>query len=171
VSESAAPAVAIEVDILIEDERWGVDDTWRAPIERCVAVALADADVDLPPAVEVSVVLSDDGRVRTLNRDYRGEDKPTNVLSFPGSDDLDSPMLGDVVLAYETCRREAEGDDKPFQHHIHHLVVHGVLHLIGYDHMTTDEAVEMEALETRILAALGVPDPYAGSEPVSAGAT
>lgn len=112
----------------------------------------------------VTVVLSDDEEVRALNRQFRGADKPTNVLSFPGADMLagSAPprFLGDVILARETVRREAREQDKTFEDHATHLVVHGVLHLLGYTHDSDQDADRMEALEVAILAELGVADPY-----------
>ena len=109
------------------------------------------------------MVLSDDSAVRALNRDHRGKDAPTNVLSFPPA--LVPPAgarpLGDVILAYETVRREALEQGKAAADHLRHLVVHGVLHLSGYDHETEAEAEEMEQLEREILAGLGIADPYA----------
>ncbi len=121
---------------------------------------------------ELSVVLADDALVRRLNRDYRGKDKPTNVLSFAFADEdepdagPDAPlMLGDVVLAFETVAREAGEQTKTFPDHAIHLVVHGVLHLLGYDHETESDAEEMEAMEVRVLASLGVADPYAAESP------
>lgn len=119
------------------------------------------------PDCELSVLLDDDAGVRQLNRDWRGMDKPTNVLSFP----TDMPalpgepvMLGDLALALETVAREAVEQEKTFAGHLQHLVVHGVLHLFGLDHETPEEAEEMEALEVQILEALGVPDPYMNTE-------
>jgi probable rRNA maturation factor len=116
-------------------------------------------------------MLTDDAGIRTLNSNWRGIDKPTNVLSFPalqptgagGPDDAPN-MLGDIAIAFETTRKEADDEQKPFDHHLSHLAVHGFLHLIGYDHEKDDEAEAMEALETEILAQLGIPDPYADRE-------
>lgn len=114
---------------------------------------------------ELSLVFTDDAQIRTLNAGYRGKDKPTNVLSFPAFPAKRGaplpPMLGDVVLASETIRREAALEGKPLDHHIAHLIIHGFLHLIGYDHETDAEADEMESLERRALALLAIPDPYA----------
>lgn len=113
---------------------------------------------------EITVVLSDDDAVRRLNRDYRGLDKPTNVLSFTASASRVPEMtgpLGDIVLGFETVRRESLQFQRPLENHLQHLVVHGCLHLFGHDHETEAEAEEMEALETEILAGLGVPDPHA----------
>ena len=114
---------------------------------------------------EVSVVLADDALVRRLNRQWRRIDAATNVLSFPSLDQELPPkapfLLGDVVLAYETVSREAQEQGKELADHLRHLVVHGILHLLGYDHEDPGQAEQMEALETQVLARLGVDDPYA----------
>ncbi|SRR5579859_168471 len=161
-----------EIIVEIADEAWlaKVPDA-EALCSRVAAVALGAAAslVDLPAErLEVSLLLTDDAQVQALNRDYRQQDKPTNVLSFAALDE-DSPipsdgpiLLGDVIVARETTEREAAEEDKRLVHHLAHLVVHGVLHLLGYDHMEDDEAEEMESLERSILAGLGVPDPYRG---------
>lgn len=119
--------------------------------------------------VEIAIVLGDDAEVRALNARWRGIDKPTNVLSFPALDPdtlaaqpAGMPvLLGDVVLAFETCAREAAEQGKSIADHLSHLVVHGTLHLLGYDHETDEDAEVMEPLETRVLAGLGIVDPYA----------
>ena len=161
-----------EIIVDIADEAWlkAVPDAEEL-CSRVAAMTLAAAAdlVDLPgDRLEVSLVLTDDAQVQELNRDYRSQDKPTNVLSFAALD-ADSPippdgpiLLGDVIIARETCLREAEEENKKVLHHLSHLVVHGVLHLLGYDHNEDDEAEEMESLERSILAGLGVPDPYLG---------
>jgi probable rRNA maturation factor len=115
----------------------------------------------------VDITLADDAEQRRLNRTYRGKDMPTNVLAFPqGKPDSSRPdapvLLGDVVLAFATVRREAAEQHKPLANHLRHLVVHGVLHLLGFDHEKAAEAAAMEAREIKILAKLGVPDPYRG---------
>jgi probable rRNA maturation factor len=122
--------------------------------------------------IEVSIRLTDDAEVRDLNRVYRGKDTPTNVLSFPGDDALPGKamtgawaegepfLLGDVVVALETTVAEAAEMGRPVEAHLAHLIVHGVLHLLGYDHLDDGEATCMEALETRVLETLGYPDPY-----------
>ncbi len=123
---------------------------------------------DLKPlsasTVEVSVVLSDDASVSDLNRDWRGQDKPTNVLSFPSGARVGAGLpfiAGDVILAFETVVAEAARDGKSLEAHLIHLIVHGCLHLLGHDHQIEAEAEEMEALEVSLLQALGYPDPYA----------
>ena len=156
------PPGRLHLDILIEDGDWSA----FAPVDealRQVADAVAQRlDID---AAEAAIALSSDERVRALNRTYRGKDKPTNVLSFPAGEHA-APFglrrhLGDVVLAAETVAREAAAEGTPPRHHLQHLAVHGLLHLLGYDHDTEPQAREMEALEAEILAQIGVPDPYA----------
>jgi probable rRNA maturation factor len=112
----------------------------------------------------VSLVFTDDASVRVLNRDYRGKDKPTNVLSFPAPQLVPGrfgPLIGDIVVARETVAAESAADGLTFADHLTHLIVHGFLHLVGYDHETDDEAAVMEGLETSILQQLGIADPYA----------
>jgi len=110
-------------------------------------------------------VLSDDSAVQALNRDWRGKNAPTNVLSFPaaapGKARAASPYIGDIVIAYRTVEREAVAEGKPFNHHLAHLTVHGFLHLLGYDHENDRDAKKMELLERKILKRLAIPDPYA----------
>lgn len=131
---------------------------------RVVGAVLDDRRVGLRHPAEVGVVLADDGFVRRLNRDHRGKDKPTNVLSFPLEDAATAkgrkPLLGDVVLAYRTIRREAKAERKSIGRHAAHLLVHGTLHLLGFDHERARDARIMEGHEVRILKRLGVPDPY-----------
>ena len=139
---------------------------------RVAAITLASALQSLPPErCEISLVLGDDALVQRLNLQYRGQDKPTNVLSFAALDDDEAPipeegpvLLGDVIVAYQTAVAEAEAEGKSLSHHLSHLVVHGVLHLLGHDHIEDDEAEEMEGIERSILAALGIQDPYAAEE-------
>ncbi|MSP43668.1 MAG: rRNA maturation RNase YbeY [Alphaproteobacteria bacterium] len=142
-------------------------------IEEAVAVAartaLADQGMSAEDAgadgedFEISIVLADDAFVRELNRTWRNRDQPTNVLSFPAEDEDDHGprLLGDVVLAYETIEREALASGTPMLDHVTHLVIHGTLHLLGFDHKTEQEAGEMEALEATLLARLDIADPYA----------
>jgi probable rRNA maturation factor len=109
---------------------------------------------------EITVLLTDDAAIQDLNARFRGKDKPTNVLSFPAAETA-APHLGDIALAYGVCAEEAKAQGKPLAHHLMHLTVHGVLHLLGYDHEADAEAEEMEGMERAILATLGVSDPYA----------
>ena len=152
----------IALDTVTEAGNWDGLPNAEALAQRAAeaAATVADgADEDL----EVSVMLTDDESIRTLNRQWRGKDKPTNVLSFPAPEQpgLEGPRhLGDIALAYETLVREAEEESKPLADHFAHLVVHGVLHLLGYDHETDEEADVMEALEVKALAGLGIADPY-----------
>jgi probable rRNA maturation factor len=113
-------------------------------------------------SIEISIVYADDALLKGLNRDFMGKNKPTNVLSFPNNDESEAGAiyLGDVVLAFETIKREAKSQGKTFKHHTMHLIVHGILHLIGYDHQTNAQAKKMEKLETMILADFGVKNPY-----------
>ncbi|WP_127091403.1 rRNA maturation RNase YbeY [Aquabacter cavernae] len=155
----------IEIDVLAEAPGWDALPDADALAERAVRAALAEAaDLEEDVDFELSVTLTDDARIRILNRDWRGKDKPTNVLSFPAADvpdDVTPVPLGDVILALETVRAEAEDEGKALADHFTHLVVHGTLHLIGFDHESEDEAEEMEDTERRILAGLGIADPYA----------
>jgi probable rRNA maturation factor len=138
----------------------------RRAIEACCALA----EVELQEGAEVGVQLASDAQVR-VNRQWRDIDKPTNVLSFPAFSTAGlaiAPMLGDIVLAYETTRDEASAEGKTLSDHAAHLVIHGFLHLLGFDHASDAEAETMEGLETRILATLGIADPYAPSSQTDA---
>lgn len=160
---SRKPAIAI--DITVEAGGWPKKQALRSLVRKAVDAALAEAGAEAGSGSELSVVFSDDAHIRTLNAGWRGKDKPTNVLSFPAFPALPGgplpPMLGDIVLAAETVAREAELEGKPLDHHIGHLVIHGVLHLLGQDHEQEEEAERMEALERAALARLAIPDPYA----------
>lgn len=162
----------VVADVRIEAGAWGEQPIVEGLIQRALTAAAGMADAEIAPGSEVSVLLTDDAHIRLLNRDHRGFDKPTNVLSFPQDDpdaDAYGPLLGDIVVAHETVVREAIDGGLPFSHHLTHMVVHGFLHLIGYDHLHDDEAEEMERLETDILSALGIPDPYAEAPMEGAG--
>ena len=130
--------------------------------DRAVFEALKQSGAKVRGVSELSIVLTDDAEQQGLNRDWRGIDKPTNVLSFPQIEPFGpvTGILGDIVLARETLEREAAELGKPFTDHYTHLVVHGFLHILGYDHIDEAEALVMEGLETQILATLGIPDPY-----------
>ena len=153
----------------IDIESWPLGD-WEALAERAAEACAQVAAEFANPRLSASLLFTSDEEVHTLNREWRDRDKPTNVLSFPmlAREELldlapDGPpvMLGDLALAYETCAREAEEKSVPLDHHAAHLIVHGFLHLAGYDHETSEEdADKMEALEVRILAKLGIADPY-----------
>lgn len=122
-------------------------------------------------AGELCVVLADNAFVQQLNRDYRGKDQPTNVLSFPSPDihkKVEPSCLGDIVLAFEMIAGEAEQANLPLENHTAHLVVHGVLHLFGYDHVSDEDAAQMESLEAKILSGLGIEDPYT-DRPITSG--
>jgi probable rRNA maturation factor len=142
------------IDIEIEDE------AWTTALPDAEALILPAAAAALEARGGVTLLLTDDDTVAELNERFRGKTGPTNVLSFPAPDNPED-HLGDIALAFGVCAREATEQGKPLAHHLQHLVAHGVLHLLGYDHLTEAEAEEMEALERRILAGLGVPDPYA----------
>jgi probable rRNA maturation factor len=164
------------LDIAVQVEPPWPGDDWQALADHAVAVALAATSHAALAAgqgmVEVSVRLTSDDEVHTLNRDYRGKDKPTNVLSFPmlEAEELSSRtapelLLGDVVLAHGVCAREAAEKGVTLQAHATHLIVHGTLHLLGYDHQGSAEAEEMESLERGVMARLGLHDPYLRDEP------
>lgn len=167
---AAEPPPAIDLAITVEDAAWTeVLADAEARVETAVRAAVAGARGDGAGAVfaaaayELGVVLSDDARVRALNRDWRGRDEPTNVLAFEAGEapPAGAPwQLGDVVVAFATTRAEAKAGGRVLADHLAHLVVHGVLHLFGYDHGTDAEAERMETLETGILSGLDVADPY-----------
>jgi probable rRNA maturation factor len=154
----------LSVDISVPSALWRALPRARTLARATIAACVAESAAALHEGAEVSLCLADDDRVRALNARWRGLDKPTNVLSFPAArpDGLaTAPMLGDIALAYETLEREAGEAGIALADHYRHLVAHGFLHLIGYDHESDQEAERMEALERRILARLGVADPYA----------
>jgi len=139
------------IDIAIQAEGWGDCSSLAS-----AAVAAVAAQLETPREGELSLVLSDDAQVQVLNRDYRGKDKATNVLSFPQS----GLLLGDIVLARETVAREAADKGATFEAHTAHLIIHGWLHLQGFDHEGDAEAAQMEAIEIAALATLGIDNPY-----------
>jgi probable rRNA maturation factor len=152
-----------EVEITVAAAAWdGVQDA-QAVVRRAIAACEARLE-DSGETVEMSVVLSDDAEIRRLNREWRGKDSATNVLSFPTAPGPSGEQhLGDVIIAFETLVREAAEEHKSFSAHLAHLVVHGYLHLLGYDHEVAEQAEDMEQLERDILADLGIEDPYAGA--------
>src|SRR3984957_16632947 len=157
-------------EVLVVADAWQAEPDAETLIHRAIAAAAEFIKADIGEA-ELAVMLTDDAGIRTLNSNWRGIDKPTNVLSFPalppsgpGGPDDAPRMLGDIAIAYQTTRQEADEEQKPFDHHLSHLAVHGFLHLIGYDHEQDDDAEDMETLEREILAQLGIPDPYVDRE-------
>jgi probable rRNA maturation factor len=161
------PAAAPEIDVQVQSPRWDAEPAAIETVRRAITAAARHRAA----RGEISVVLTDDEAIRLLNRDWRHIDKPTNVLSFPApvpTSDAPKPLLGDIVIAYETVARESAEEHKPFLHHLAHLAVHGFLHLMGYDHQTDSQADAMEGLERDILADLGIADPYRAHEPGNA---
>ena len=154
------------IDVDVEDPAWlaAAPDCQALAIEAGEAtLALAKARNSQVPTGTIAILLADDAAVGDLNARFRGQDRPTNVLSFPAPANP-AHHLGDVALAYGVCAGEADAQGKSLAHHLQHLVAHGILHLLGYDHMTDEEADTMEALERDIMAGLGISDPYLASE-------
>src|ERR1700687_2726365 len=151
---------APSIDIQIQSPLWDA----QPYAAQTVPAASAAARATLSTADnEVSILLTDDKAIRLLNREWRGIDKPTNVLSFPAATtkaSIRTPLFGDIVMAYETLKRECDDEDRIFLHHLAHLTVHGFLHLIGYDHQVEAQAEEMEGLESKIMTRLQMPDPH-----------
>ncbi len=149
------------IEISIECELWSSLGNVDELAEVAIAESIRQSRVRLCPGAEISILLCDDRFIRALNLQWRGCDAATNVLSFPVPGEVEAaPALGDIAIAFETTAREAEEEGKSFTDHFIHLVVHGFLHLIGYDHQNEAEATAMERLERDILAALGIDDPY-----------
>nr|WP_272210550.1 rRNA maturation RNase YbeY [Marinicella sp. W31]MDC2876444.1 rRNA maturation RNase YbeY [Marinicella sp. W31] len=166
---------AFDYQVSRDADGWPQEEELEAQVARVIgaaAVYLTEQEgqpfPENPP--ELSLVFSDDAAIRDINAEWRDKDSATNVLSFPAfpvfPGDMPGPMLGDIVIAFETVAREAEVLEKSFDDHLTHLLVHGFLHLLGYDHIENDEAEVMEGLETRILATLDLSDPYQGSDPL-----
>jgi probable rRNA maturation factor len=154
----AGPAIGI--DVIVESILWSGCPDADATVRRAIEAAVLAAG----KSGTLAVMLTDDASIRTMNAQWRGIDKPTNVLSFPAGEWPAGPgeaHLGDIAIAYETVAAESAAENKAFADHLAHLAVHGYLHLVGFDHETDAEAVRMENLETRILSGLGIADPYA----------
>jgi probable rRNA maturation factor len=165
-------AERLHTDVFVSHAGWAtaLDDVEGVCHRAALAAFGACAEPDLTQA-EVSILLSDDEKMQALNKQYRGIDKPTNVLSFAGLDENNTApfeampqLLGDIVISYETALSEAKKEDKKLADHLSHLVIHGILHLFGHDHESHAQAELMEALETSTLGGLGIPDPYNGTE-------
>lgn len=154
-----------QIDIRIDASAWPAEAELRAAVGRAITAAAREAKLAWPQSAELSLLFTDDRKMAEINGEWRAKPFATNILSFPGSDispgEPANAMIGDLVLAYETVEREAREQEKPFAHHLQHLLVHGFLHLFGYDHQTPEEAEAMEALERSILKNLGIGDPYA----------
>jgi probable rRNA maturation factor len=155
----------VKIDVLVQSDQWRDTRTASAIVRRAILRATATLSTS---ATELAIVLTDDAAIRSLNRDWRGINAATNVLSFP-TRNTGGRHLGDIVLAYETIAREARLARKPFAHHLAHLAVHGFLHLVGYDHDGEQEAHVMEDAERAILRQLAIPDPYRARGRNSAG--
>lgn len=163
----------LDIQISVEEGAWPSEERLQEMSGRVLGAAAAflqhHEKQPFPEtgAPEVSLVFTNDAEIRGINAEWRNQDKPTNVLSFPAfplvPGKMPGPMLGDIIFAEETLTREAGELGKSFDDHLTHLMVHGFLHLFGYDHMEEDEAEKMEGLETRILAELGLSDPYGDS--------
>lgn len=143
------------IEVLTEDDCWhnSIPDVEQFT-KNIVNAVLEEFE---PPFGALDILLCNDARIHELNQQWRGQDKPTNVLSFEAIDDN---VLGNIAIAHDYCLREAQAQHKAFKDHITHMIVHGVLHLVGYDHIDDDEAAEMEALEVEILGKLGINNPY-----------
>lgn len=153
---AARKAASVTVDVVTQSELWSAHPDAEDLVRRAIEKAAAFEN----KSGEVAVLLTDDATIRGMNATWRGLDKPTNVLSFPAGESA-APHLGDIAIACETVERESAAENKTFFDHLAHLSIHGYLHLIGFDHETDREAERMEHLETRILASLGIADPYA----------
>ena len=160
--------MGLSIDITIEHDAWASLGDLDSLVARAVTAAVAESGRIVAAGAELSVVLCDDAFIQVLNRDWRDKDKPTNVLSFPADPSARAVTLGDIVVAYETSAHEATAEGKTLRDHFSHLIVHGVLHLLGYDHETDPEAEAMEALEVRALTTLGIASPYEDAAPLRA---
>jgi probable rRNA maturation factor len=152
------------IDVAVESEGWALLESLSELAETALLAAIGESGISLAPNAEISVLFCDDACIQTLNRQWRGIDKATNVLSFPtGGGAASSPLLGDIVIAFETAAKEAAQAGKLLRDHVAHLLVHGLLHLAGYNHSGEAEAETMEALERAALGRLGIVDPYRAS--------
>lgn len=161
----------LELQFAVEDRRWEtfLNEPFEAFFRTYIYSTLTYPDVlnNIPKNIEISLLLTNDQNIQELNQEYRGKNKPTNVLSFPQEEDVSilknmdtCVLLGDIVLSIETIEIESKQQQKLMHHHLSHLIVHSTLHLIGYDHETEEEAEQMEALEIAILQQHNIPNPY-----------
>ena len=153
-------APAPSIDIQIQSPLWDAQPLAAQTVRDAIAATAATLST---ADNEVSILLTDDKAIRLLNREWRGIDKPTNALSFPAATTKASvrmPLFGDIVIAYETLKRECDDEGRNFLHHLAHLTVHGFLHLIGYDHQIDTQAEAMEGLERKVMSRMQMPDPY-----------
>lgn len=159
--------MTVHYDISIIAEGWDREELLAKVVDNAISATFNRLGFDKLES-ELSLVFTNDHDIRKLNAQWRNIDKPTNVLSFPAFDiapgNRPGPLLGDIVLAHETVTREADNENKSINDHLTHLLVHGLLHLVGYDHQTDDEAEQMEQLEREILRNLGIADPYANAK-------
>jgi len=160
----------MEIDVVNEDERWAAHDLQALADKAAEGVRV---ELGLSADWEICVMACDDTRITDLNAEFREKPTPTNVLSWPSEEraaeeagahpelpEGPDPELGDIAIAFETCEREAKEGGKPFENHVTHLLIHGILHLLGYDHIRDPDATLMEGLETKILGNMGIDDPY-----------
>lgn len=152
----------LSIDFVLEATVWDAQPSAERVIRQALDAAITLTRGRAPARAELALVLTDDLHIRQLNRQWRDQDRATNVLSFPASagGQAERAHLGDIVIAFETLAREAAAENKPFDHHLAHLAIHGFLHLLGYDHEDDDSAAEMERTERLALEALGIADPY-----------
>ncbi len=147
----------MSADIITNDPRWDNIDIELNPILESIQHHLT-----LENSTDFSLLLTNDSEIQTFNKDYRGQDKPTNVLSFPcdtGSEEMKN-YIGDILLSFDTLEKECTEQKKTFQDHTTHMIIHGILHLFGYDHIQKEDADAMEALEIQILSSLNIKNPY-----------
>ncbi len=164
----------LEIEVIIEEQKWCEISSDFSFLKEAAFLALSQEAIKTAPLAMKSphrlavLMLSDNESIRELNKTYRGKDKPTNVLSFPSSEvslpgeESEPVHIGDAILAYEYVTEEAKNEKKPIKSHLSHLVIHGVLHLLGYDHETSKDAETMETLEIRLMKQLGLDNPYEG---------
>ncbi|MEX0347605.1 MAG: rRNA maturation RNase YbeY [Rhizobiaceae bacterium] len=155
---------SVDLQITIDADGWPQEARLRDIVSRAVRGVFDKVGAKSSSACELSLLFTDDKAIRRINQKWRGIDKPTNVLSFPAEPSVNPnalpAVLGDIVFGLETISCEAEVENKRFEHHLSHLVVHGLLHIFGYDHEQETDAEAMEAMERQILQTLAIPDPY-----------